>query len=116
MIHPRAMVGVTIDKKPVESSLISSVLAYCLIYFSLIVISFLLISINEFDFETSFTSVITCINNVGPGISSIVGPTGNFSTFSVFSKLVLSFDMLLGRLEIFPILLLFSPRMYKRRF
>ena len=116
LLHPRAMVSVKIDKKTVETSVISSVLAYLLVYFSLIVISFLLISINEFDFETSLTSVITCINNVGPGLGAIVGPTGNFSSFSDFSKIILSFDMLLGRLEIFPILLLFSPRMYKRRF
>ncbi len=116
LLHPRAMVGVKIDKKTVETSVISSVLAYLLVYFSLIVISFLLISINEFDFETSLTSVMTCINNVGPGLGAIVGPTGNFSSFSDFSKIILSFDMLLGRLEIFPILLLFSPRMYKRRF
>lgn len=116
LLHPRAMVNVKIDKKPVETSVISSVLAYLLIYFTLIVISFLLISINEFDFETSLTSVITCINNVGPGLGAIIGPTGNFASFSDFSKIILSFDMLLGRLEIFPILLLFSPRMYKRRF
>lgn len=116
LLHPRAMVSVKIDKKTVETSVISSVLAYLLVYFSLIVISFLLISINEFDFETSLTSVITCINNVGPGLGAIVGPTGNFSSFSDFSKIILCFDMLLGRLEIFPILLLFSPRMYKRRF
>lgn len=116
LLHPRAMVSVKIDKKTVETSVISSVLAYLLVYFSLIVISFLLISINEFDFETSLTSVITCINNVGPGLGAIVGPTGNFSSFSDLSKIILSFDMLLGRLEIFPILLLFSPRMYKRRF
>lgn len=116
LLHPRAMVSVKIDKKTVETSVISSVLAYLLVYFSLIVISFLLISINEFDFETSVTSVITCINNVGPGLGAIVGPTGNFSSFSDFSKIILCFDMLLGRLEIFPILLLFSPRMYKRRF
>ncbi len=106
LLHPRAMVNVKIDKKTVESSVISSVLAYLLVYFSLMVVSFLLISINEFDFETSLTSVITCINNVGPGLGSIIGPTGNFSTFSDFSKIILSIDMLLGRLEIFPILLL----------
>ncbi len=116
LLHPRAMVSVKIDKKTVESSIISSVLAYLLIYFSLMVVSFLLISINEFDFETSLTSVITCINNVGPGLGAKVGPTGNFSSFTDFSKIILAFDMLLGRLEIFPILLLFSPRMYKRRF
>lgn len=116
LLHPRAMVSVKIDNKAVETPVISSVLAYLLVYFTLIVISFLLISINEFDFETSLTSVVTCINNVGPGLGAIVGPTGNFSSFSDFSKIILSFDMLLGRLEIFPILLLFSPRMYKRRF
>lgn len=116
IIHPRAVSNVKVDGKIVESNVISSVSGYLLIYFVLMFISFLLISINGFDFETSLTAVITCLNNVGPGFGNLIGPVGNFNMFSDFSKVLLSFDMLLGRLEIFPILILFSPRLYKRRF
>lgn len=116
IIHPRSVSNVKVDGKIVENNVIRSVSGYIMIYFMLILFSFLLISINGFDFETSITSVITCINNVGPGLGSLVGPIGSFSMFSDFSKIVLSIDMLLGRLEIFPILILFSPRIYKRRF
>ncbi|SFE27620.1 TrkH family potassium uptake protein [Peptostreptococcus sp. D1] len=116
IIHPRSVSNVKVDGKIVENNVIRSVSGYIMIYFMLILFSFLLISINGFDFETSITSVITCINNVGPGLGSLVGPVGSFSMFSSFSKIVLSIDMLLGRLEIFPILILFSPRIYKRRF
>lgn len=116
IIHPRSVSNVKVDGKIVENNVIRSVSGYIMIYFMLILFSFLLISINGFDFETSITSVITCINNVGPGLGSLVGPIGSFSMFSDFSKIVLSIDMLLGRLEIFPILILFSLRIYKRRF
>lgn len=116
VIHPRAVVNVKIDNKIIDNSVIKNVTGYILIYLMLTLFSFLLISFNEFDFETGLTAVVTCINNVGPGLGEIVGPVGNFSTFSDFSKIVLSLDMLLGRLEIFPILFLFSPRLLRRRF
>lgn len=116
VLHPRAVVNVKMDNKIIDNSVIKNVTGYILIYIMLLLFSFLLISFNEFDFETGLTSVVTCINNVGPGLGDIVGPVGNFSTFSVFSKLVLILDMLLGRLEIFPILFLFSPRLFRRRF
>lgn len=116
VLHPRAVVNVKMDNKIIDNSVIKNVTGYILIYIMLLLFSFLLISFNEFDFETGLTSVVTCINNVGPGLGEIVGPVGNFSTFSVFSKLVLILDMLLGRLEIFPILFLFSPRLFRRRF
>lgn len=116
LIHPKTVINVKIDDKLIEESLIRNISAYIIIYATIIAASFLLISMNEFDFETSLTAVITCINNVGPGLGEIVGPTGNFSTFTVFSKFVLTMDMLIGRLEIFPILLLFSPGIFKRRF
>ncbi|MBC2575314.1 TrkH family potassium uptake protein [Peptostreptococcus canis] len=116
VIHPRAVSNIKMDGKIISDDVIRSVSAYLLIYSLLLVLSFLIVSINEFDFETTITSIMTCINNVGPGFGDLIGPTGNFSTFSDLSKIVLSLDMLLGRLEIFPILLLFSPRIYKRRF
>ena len=74
----------------------------------------LLVSLDNFDFTTTVTGVLTCIGNVGPGLS-MVGPSGNFSAFSDASKLVLSLDMLFGRLEIFPLILMFSPRIWGRR-
>lgn len=116
MIHPRMVSNIKVDGKVVERNVIANVSGYLLTYCCIVVASFLLVSMNEFDLETTVTAVITCINNVGPGLGNIVGPTGNFSSFTDFSKIVLSLDMLLGRLEIFPILILFSPRVYKRRF
>ena len=76
--------------------------------------SFLLLSLNGFDIVTTFTAVAACINNIGPGLE-VVGPMGNFAGFAWWSKLLLSFDMLVGRLEIFPMLLLFAPSIWKRR-
>ena len=79
----------------------------------IIVLSTLLISLDGFGFETNLTAVMACFNNIGPGMAA-VGPTCNFAAYSTFSKLVLSFGMLAGRLEIFPILVLFSANTWKR--
>ena len=73
----------------------------------------IVVGLDNFSFGTTLTAVITCISNVGPGLE-LVGPAGNFSAFSVLSKLVLSFAMILGRLEMFPILVLFSSSAWKR--
>ena len=78
-------------------------------------ISVLLISINNMDFGTTFTSVLTTMNNVGPGIGG-VGPTGSFASFSPFSKLVFCFDMLAGRLEIFPFLMFLTAFRWRKSF
>lgn len=88
---------------------------YLIAYIIFFVLSVLLISINNFDFATTFSSVLTTINNVGPGIAA-VGPVENFSAFSDFSKIVFCFDMLVGRLEVFPVLVLFSPDLWRRKF
>lgn len=116
IVRPRSIVSVKVDGKVMDDTVIRSVTAYIMIYMSILVVSYLMISLNELDLETTLTSVITCINNVGPGFGEIIGPTQNFSTLSDFSKLVLILDMLIGRLEIYPILFIFSPRMFKRRF
>ena len=116
IVHPRSIVSVKVDGKVMDDTVIRSVTAYIMIYMSILVVSYLMISLNELDLETTLTSVITCINNVGPGFGEIIGPTQNFSTLSDFSKLVLTLDMLIGRLEIYPILFIFSPRMFKRMF
>ena len=84
-------------------------------YVFIIIVSVLLVSLDNFDFATSFSGVLTTINNVGPGISQ-VGPTDNFHAFSALSKIVFSFDMLFGRLEIFPYLLILSPDLWRKRF
>ena len=88
---------------------------YFICYIFIMIGSILLVSINNFDFATTFSSVLTTLNNVGPGISQ-VGPVENFHALSGLSKLVFCFDMLVGRLEIFPYLLLLSPGLWKRRF
>ena len=77
------------------------------------VLATLMISVDGYDLETSLTAVVACFNNIGPGIGA-VGPMGNYSIFSGFSKLVLSISMLLGRLEIFPLIMLFSPSIWRR--
>lgn len=116
ILHPKVITYVKVDGKIVEETVTRSVAAYLLTYMTVIVFSYILISLNEFDFETNLTAIVTCINNVGPGFGNVVGPTESFHIFSDFSKIILSFDMLLGRLEVFPIILLLNPKMYKRRF
>ena len=120
MVWPRKVESVNIDGKPLSDSTVETVSGYLFIYLSIFVLCALLISIHNprienMDLVTSFTASLTCINNVGPGLGPIVGPAGNFALFSNFSKLVLSFEMIAGRLELFPILLLFSPNMWRKR-
>ena len=93
--------------------MVKAVLCYVSAYALIIAVSCILISIDNFDFETNFSAVIATFNNIGPGLG-MVGPTGNFGSYSVFSKIVLMFDMLVGRLEIFPMLVLFSPSLYRK--
>ena len=82
-------------------------------YLLIVALSILIISIDNFDFETNFTAVASALNNIGPGFSK-VGPAENFSIFSNLSTFVLALDMLIGRLEIFPMLMLLSPRTWKK--
>ena len=86
--------------------------AYFSVYMLLYAVSWLLLSLNGFDLLSTFTALSACINNIGPGLG-MVGPTGNFSAFAPWAKLLLSFDMLAGRLEIFPMLLLFVPSTWR---
>lgn len=114
-LNPKSINIVTSDDKLLDISTVHGIHAYLIIYLGLFLISLLLISLNNFDFSTSFTSVITCINNVGSGLEKI-GPTENFASFSNLSKIVLVIDMLLGRLECFPIIILFSPTIWRKKF
>ncbi|MEE1313735.1 MAG: TrkH family potassium uptake protein [Lachnospiraceae bacterium] len=115
LLHPKSVCVTRINGKKVGADAMRGVMIYFFAYVLAIIISVILISINNYDFATSFTSVLTAINNVGPGIS-LVGPTCNFSFFSPLSKIVLCFDMLIGRLEIFPFLMLLSPSLWRRKF
>ncbi|MDO5112669.1 MAG: TrkH family potassium uptake protein [Clostridia bacterium] len=113
MLNPRSVNLVKVDGNTVDGGTIHGTLIFVLLYFIILLLSILVISLDDLDFTTSVTGVIACFSNIGPGLS-LVGPMGNFSMFSPFSKIVLSMVMLLGRLEIFPILTLFSPATWRR--
>ena len=113
LTHPKQIKKITLDSRPVDHEVVRSVNAYIICYFATFMISVLLLSINNFDFTTNFTATAATINNVGPGLN-LVGPTQNYAFFSPFSKLVLIFNMLAGRLELFPMLVLFAPSTWKK--
>ena len=117
MLHPRSVGSVKFEGKTLDSQTINGVSVYFTVYFILFFVIFILLSFETgeaFDFETNFTATAACFNNIGPGLAA-VGPTSNFAAYSPFSKIVLSIAMLLGRLEIFPILLVFTPVFWKRK-
>ena len=110
--HPRSVKIITFDGNRVNDDTIRNTFAYFFIYVMIFAASVLVVALDNFDFTTTVTSVIATLNNIGPGLN-MVGATGNFSEFSFLSKLVLIADMLLGRLEIFPLLFLFAPSKQK---
>lgn len=112
-IHPRSVRKVKMEGRTVESEIIRSVNAFIALYLIIFVLSVLAVSLDEMDLVTNFTAVAATLNNIGPGLE-VVGPAGNFSSFSAFSKLVLCFDMLAGRLELMPMLMLLVPFTWKR--
>ena len=113
LIHPRRVKRVTIDNRPVEAEVVRATNVYMMWYVLIFTVSVILISFDDHDLVTNFTAVAATINNIGPGLN-LVGPTGNFAFFSIPSKLVLIFDMLAGRLELFPMLVLFAPQTWRR--
>lgn len=112
MMHPRSVQQVHINGRRVPDNVVKTALCYMTVYVFIVLGSVLLVSIDNFDMTTNFTAVLATMNNIGPGLGA-VGPTGNFGGFSVFSKLILMFDMLVGRLELFPVLVLFAPGMWR---
>lgn len=114
MLHPRSVDSIRFEGKKLDRETCTNVTSYLAIYFICFTAMFLLISIEPFDLETNITAVTACFNNIGPGLSK-VGPAGNYNIYSPFSKLVLSGAMLLGRLEILPVILLFSPSVWLKR-
>ncbi len=117
-LSPRSVRALKIDGKVIDEGTVANVRNFLILYVAIIVISTALISIGSKayaagNFETNFSAVIACFNNIGPGLGS-VGPYGNYASYSIFAKIVLSVDMLLGRLEILPILLIFTPKSWKK--
>lgn len=115
ILHPKSVNVVKLDGKRLTDEETHGVYVYTICYFVILSVSVLLISVDNFDFITNFTAVLTTLNNVGPGLAK-VGPVENFSAFSCFSKIILSLDMLIGRLEILPIMMLLAPVTWRKKF
>ena len=114
VLSPRKVEVVRINDRVVDEKVLDNANAYLAAYVIIMFVSFLVISLDDFTVGTNFTAVLACFNNIGPGLEA-VGPTCNYSAYSVLSKLVLSFDMLAGRLEIFPMLVLFTRGNWRRK-
>lgn len=111
--RPRSTHKIKMNSRVVEHETVRAINVFIAAYFCIYIVSMLVISLDNLDFTTNFTAVAATINNIGPGLSK-VGPVETFSLYSPLSKLMLTFDMLVGRLEIFPILILFSPYTWKK--
>lgn len=115
LLHPQSVNLVKINHKKVSEGTMQGVYMYFIAYIGVFIVSVLLVSLNNYDFTTTFSGVLTTLNNVGPGLAG-VGPIENFSHFSALSKLVFCADMLIGRLEVFPFLMLLSPNLWRKKF
>lgn len=113
LIHPRSVKVVKMDGKAIEHEVIRSANIFLICYVLIFAFSLLILSIENYDFATNFTAVTATFNNIGPGLS-MVGPTQNFAFWNPLSKITIIFDMLAGRLEIFPMLILFSPSTWRK--
>ncbi len=114
LVHPRSVKILKFEGKPIEHAVLRGVNVYFLTYFLIFAVSILLVATDGYDFTTTVTAVIATFNNIGPGLE-LVGPLGNYSHFSAFAKYILMFDMLAGRLELFPMLLIFMPMTWRRQ-
>ena len=112
-IHPRSVKAVGMDDRTVDKTVVKSVCVYAVLFALIYFGSVFIVSIDKYDMVTNFTAVLATMNNVGPGFE-VVGATGNYAGFNYLSKIVFIFDMLAGRLELYPILLLFVPMMWKK--
>ncbi len=113
LVHPKAVKRVFMDGHTVEGTTVKSVSAYLGLYVITLVVSIFLVSLDNFDYQTTVTSVIATLNNIGPGLG-MIGPMGNYSEFSYFAKIVLMFDMLAGRLELLPFFIIMKPKTWRR--
>lgn len=114
-INPRSIETVKVDKQTVEEPVVKGISVFFAMYIIVIAVSSMVVSLDGRDLTTTLTSVVACIGNIGPGLGA-VGPAGNFAHFSVLSKIVLSFDMLAGRLELIPMLMIFTPYAWSRKY
>lgn len=114
ILHPQAIRLIKLDRIPVQEDVIRGTGIFMVVFFGITAVSTLLISINGFDMKTSASAVVACINNIGPGLG-MVSPVGNYESFSPLSKIVLMLNMMIGRLEVYPILLLLSPAIWRRK-
>jgi len=114
LLHPRSVRAVSMEEKRVDEQVLSGVTSYLAIYIMCVIGIFVLLSIEPFGIETNLSATLACFNNIGPGLG-VVGPTGSYADYSVFSKILLSFAMLLGRLEIFPLILGLNPLAWRKR-
>ena len=114
LLHPHAVEVMTMDGKRVSSDVIRGTAAFMIVYLFIVLFSIVLVALDNFGAETTVTSVLATLNNIGPGVSIEIGPLGSYANFSALSKLVLSLDMLFGRLELFPVLLLFRPSTWRK--
>ncbi|MBR1524422.1 MAG: TrkH family potassium uptake protein, partial [Lachnospiraceae bacterium] len=113
IIHPQRVKKLYLDREPLQEETVRTTNAYAAIYAVILIISVMLITFDGFDLTSNLTAVLATLNNIGPGLNA-VGPTQNFGVFSSFSKCVLIFDMLAGRLELFPILILLLPSCWRK--
>ena len=113
LLHPRSVKVLTMDGKQISQETVRGVMGYSVIYVAVIIVSLLLVSLDNFDTTTTLTAVLTTVNNVGPGLN-LVGPMGSFAIFSDLSKIVMTLTMLFGRLELFPMLILLMPSTWRK--
>jgi len=113
LIHPKSIKTINVNGKRIDDETIRRINAYMVCYIGIFIASFLVISFDNFDFTTNFTAVAATLNNIGPGLNA-VGPIGNYSGFSNLSKIVMTVDMICGRLELFPVMILFLPQTWKK--
>ena len=114
LLHPRSVNAVRFEGKPVDGATLKGVSSYFAIYMVCTVTVYMLLTLDGFDLETNLSATFACFNNIGPGLAA-VGPTANYFAYNPLSKVVLSLAMLLGRLEIFPLLLTLSPATWMKR-
>lgn len=115
IFHPNSVKSVSVNGKKLNNDIVLKTALFFFIYIALFLVSVLLVSIEGKDIISNSTAVIASLSNIGPGLG-IVGPTGNYAAYSSFSKIVFSFCMIAGRLEFFPLLVLFTPSAWKRGF
>lgn len=113
LIHPKSIRTIRINDKKIDDDTIKHLNAYVICYIAIFAVSFVLISLDGFSFETNVTAVAATLNNIGPGLD-VVGPVGNYADFSIFSKIILTIDMICGRLELFPIMIILLPQTWKK--